>query len=125
MDEAEHCDRIAVIDHGRIVALDTPVGLKDLIGGDVVTLTTADGEAAAAELHNRYGASPNVDGHTVTFQVPAGEAFLPEFVRGFSQPLESIGLRRPTLDDVFLHLTGREIRDGRPAAADDQGGAAA
>jgi ABC-2 type transport system ATP-binding protein len=112
MDEAENCDRIAVIDHGRIVALDTPGGLKDGVGGDVISLTTANGEAAATELRDRYRVAPVVDGHTVTFQVPAGEYFLPEFVRGFGQPLESIGLRRPTLDDVFLQLTGREIREG-------------
>lgn len=111
MDEAENCDRIAVIDHGRIVALDTPSGLKSAVGGDLITLSTADGQAAAAELRERYRVSPVVADGTVTFQVPAGETFLPDFVRGFGQPLEAIGLRRPTLDDVFLKLTGREIRD--------------
>ncbi len=111
MDEAEHCDRIAVIDHGRIVALDSPAGLKRGVGGDVITIATADGEAAAAELRSRFAISPMVADGTVSFQVAGGEAFLPEFVRAFSQPLEAISLRRPSLDDVFLHLTGREIRD--------------
>ena len=112
MDEAEHCDRIAVIDHGEIVALDTPGGLKSAVGGDVVTITTREREAAATELRTRYGVLPSLADGTVSFQVPAGEAFLPDFVRTFGQPMEAIGLRRPTLDDVFLHLTGHEIRDG-------------
>jgi ABC-2 type transport system ATP-binding protein len=111
MDEAEQADRIAVIDHGRIVALDTPAQLKGNVGGDLITIATADGPSAADELRVRYGVSPVVEDGTVSFQVPGGEAFLPDFVRSFGQPMEAIGLRRPTLDDVFLHLTGREIRD--------------
>jgi ABC-2 type transport system ATP-binding protein len=118
MDEAENCDRIAVIDHGQIVALDTPDGLKSAVGGDLITIATQDGRSAANELHRRFGLAPRVADGTVSFQVPAGEAFLPELVRGLDQPLEAISLRRPTLDDVFLHLTGHEIRDeGRGEAA--------
>jgi ABC-2 type transport system ATP-binding protein len=122
MDEAENCDRIAVIDHGRIVALDTPAQLKSDVGGDLITITTVDGEAAAGELRRSYGVAPAVNGETVSFQVPAGEAFLPGFVRGFSQPLVAITVRRPTLDDVFLDLTGREIRDGDVHASAAVGG---
>lgn len=124
MDEAEQADRIAIIDHGRIVALDSPAGLKSAVGGDLITIATGDGHAAGDEIRSRYGLSPSVADGTVTFQVPAGETFLPEFVRGFSQPLEAIGLRRPTLDDVFMHLTGREIRDpeGEPRAQGTAGG---
>jgi ABC-2 type transport system ATP-binding protein len=119
LDEAEHADRIAIIDHGRIVALDTPARLKSAVGGDLVTIATGDGPRAAAEIRERYGFAPVVADDTVSFHVPAGEAFLPDFVRGFSQPMEAIGLRRPTLDDVFLHLTGREIRD--PDAVAERG----
>jgi ABC-2 type transport system ATP-binding protein len=111
MDEAEHCDRIAIIDHGRIVALNTPARLKGAVGGDLITIATGDGLSATEEIRRRYGLSPSLADGTVSFQVSAGETFLPEFVRSFSQPLEAIGLRRPTLDDVFMHLTGREIRD--------------
>jgi ABC-2 type transport system ATP-binding protein len=111
MDEAEQCDRIAVIDHGEIVALDTPAGLKAAVGGDLVTIDTPDREAAATELRDRFGLEPVVDDGTISFQVEGGEAFLPDFVRSFGRPIDAIGLRRPTLDDAFLHLTGREIRD--------------
>jgi ABC-2 type transport system ATP-binding protein len=115
MDEAEQCDRIAVIDHGEIVALDTPAGLKAAVGGDLVTIDTPDREAAATELRDRFGLEPDVDDGTISFQVEGGEAFLPDFVRSFGRPIDAIGLRRPTLDDAFLHLTGREIRDADSA----------
>jgi ABC-2 type transport system ATP-binding protein len=111
MDEAEQCDRIAVIDHGEIVALDTPAGLKAAVGGDLITIDTPDREAAATELRDRFGLEPVVADGTISFQVEGGEAFLPDFVRTFGRPIDAIGLRRPTLDDAFLHLTGREIRD--------------
>ncbi|MBL7165813.1 MAG: ATP-binding cassette domain-containing protein [Dehalococcoidales bacterium] len=111
MDEAEHCERIAIIDNGRIVALDTPDNLKDSLGGDLVTLEAKDTREAVAELKERYDISPEVDNGLVTFSVPRGDTFLPEFVRGFRSGLLSISVRRPTLDDVFLKLTGHAIRD--------------
>ncbi len=111
MDEAEHADRIAVIDHGNIVGLDTPNGLKRSVGGDLVTISAPDNQAAATEITDRYGAEAAVRDGTVSFTVSHGAEFLPDFVRSFSQPLQSVTVREPTLDDVFLHLTGREIRD--------------
>jgi ABC-2 type transport system ATP-binding protein len=111
MDEAEYCDRIGIIDDGRIVGIGTPAEHKDRLGGDLVVLRVADQAAAVAEIRDRYGAEATVADGTVRFHVPSGESFLPEFVRSFGQPMESVGLRRPTLDDVFLALTGHEIRD--------------
>ena len=111
MDEAENADRIAVIDHGEIQALDTPAGLKAAVGGDLVTVGTADLDAAVSEIAERFDLEATRHDESLTFQVRNGESFLPEFVRSFSQPITSIGLRRPTLDDVFLDVTGHEIRD--------------
>jgi ABC-2 type transport system ATP-binding protein len=111
MDEAENADRIAVIDHGEIAALDTPARLKSMVGGDVVTVGAPDLEAAIGEIRERFGIEATRDHDTLTFQVADGESFLPDFVRGFSQSITSIGLRQPTLDDVFLEVTGHEIRD--------------
>jgi ABC-2 type transport system ATP-binding protein len=111
MDEAENCDRIAIIDHGSIAALDSPDGLKSSVGGDVITFAAADVAAAADEVRESYGVEPVVQDGAVRFHVASGETFLPEFVRTFSQRLLSVGLRRPTLEDVFLAKTGREIRD--------------
>jgi ABC-2 type transport system ATP-binding protein len=111
LDEAENCDRIAIIDRGEIVALDTPDGLKRAVGGDLVTFTTPDSAAAAVEVKARYGAEPVVQNGTVRFHVPAGDTFLPDFVRTFPHHLLSVSLERPSLDDVFITLTGHEIRD--------------
>jgi ABC-2 type transport system ATP-binding protein len=120
MDEAEQCDRIAVIDHGEIVALDTPTGLKGAVGGDVVSIDTPDLGSAATELRDRFGLKAVIADGSISFQVQDGETFLPEFIRSFHRRIDAIGLRRPTLDDVFLHLTGHEIRDG----VGSEGGAA-
>ena len=114
MDEAENCDRIAIIDEGRIVALDRPEVLKDSLGGDVVTLRVEDGEAAVAELLTRHKLSSALEGDVVSFSVPQADEFVPELIRGFSSKILSVTIQRPTLDDVFLSLTGRSIRDESP-----------
>ncbi len=111
MDEAENCDRISIIDHGQIIAVDTPDKLKDAMGGDVVTLKAADNDVALPELREKYGLSPVVQNGTIVFNVPQGEKFLPRLMGSFQSPLLSIGVRRPTLDDVFIKLTGRAIRE--------------
>jgi ABC-2 type transport system ATP-binding protein len=118
MDEAENCDRISVIDHGHIIALDSPDKLKDALGGDVVTLKAADNKAAADELKVKFGLSPAMQNGNVTFSVPQGEKFLPKLMENFQSHLLSIGIRRPTLDDVFLKYTGRAIRESEADSKD-------
>jgi ABC-2 type transport system ATP-binding protein len=122
MDEAENSDHISIIDHGRIIALDTPDKLKDALGGDVITLKAGDNNAAALELKERYSLSPVVQNDVITFSVPQGEKFLPKLMDSFQSHLLSIGIRRPTLDDVFLKLTGRAIRDEQPGLKDQMKG---
>ena len=111
MDEAENCDRIAVIDYGEIIALDTPDKLKDAIGGDVITIKTEHNDTALGLLKDQYGLQSNQENGVIRFTVPHGEEFLPGFVSGFPLRLISIGLHRPTLEDVFLKLTGHAIRE--------------
>ncbi len=111
MDEAENCDRIAIIDRGKIVALDTPDNLKDSLGGDIVILEAEDSQKAMLELEEKYNLSPQLQDKTITFNVPHGETFLPLLIRSFQSKLVSISVHRPTLDDVFLKLTGHAIRD--------------
>ena len=111
MDEAENCDRIAIIDYGRTVALDTLEKLKDGVGGDVISVKTEDNEEAVRLLEGQYKFKPSIENGIISFTVPHGEEFLPKFVSGFPLRLISIGLRRPTLEDVFLKLTGRNIRE--------------
>jgi ABC-2 type transport system ATP-binding protein len=111
MDEAEYCDRIAIIDHGQIVALDTPNQLKAMVGGDVVSVRTDDNELAIRELRERWGLEPQVHGDELRLEVPRGDEFVPELVRGITPRVEAISIHRPTLDDVFVKLTGRAIRE--------------
>jgi len=111
MDEAEYCDRIAIIDYGRIIALGTPTELKARLQGDQVVLMTADNLRAAAEIRRRYGVEPALDRENLRFQVADGAQFVPRLVRELGVPILSVMVRPPTLDDVFLALTGREIRD--------------
>jgi ABC-2 type transport system ATP-binding protein len=118
MDEAENCDRISVIDHGRIIALDTPEKLKDSLGGDVVTLIAEDNQTAALELKEKFNLAPEIQNGHITFSTPHGEMFLPRLIQNFQSKLISIGIHRPTLDDVFLKLTGRAIRDAEAGEKD-------
>jgi ABC-2 type transport system ATP-binding protein len=111
MDEAENCDRIAIIDNGTIVAMDTPDRLKAAVGGDLISIRVEDTDGAVRVLTEQYHLEPKLKNGLVTFTIPKGEEFLPGFVSGFPQRLLSIGLDRPTLDDVFIKLTGRAIRE--------------
>jgi ABC-2 type transport system ATP-binding protein len=118
MDEAEFCDRIAIIDMGRIVALGTPDELKARVGGDVITIATADNATSAAELASKFGLTPAVDNGTLRIEVSDGAAVIPRLVRDLSAQVTAVTLRRPSLDDVFLKLTGRAIREEQAGALD-------
>jgi len=115
MDEAEHCDRIAVIDHGEIIALDTPDSLKKTIGGDVIYLTTQNPKAAKEEIAHRYAVQVHEDPPKgLHFEMTHGAEFIPGFIREAGFKITSISVRRPTLEDVFLKLTGRKLREEQP-----------
>jgi ABC-2 type transport system ATP-binding protein len=111
MDEAEECDRIAIIDHGTIQAIGTPDELKSMVGGDVVTVATADNERARPLLAAMAGAEPAVDNGTLRVEVTDGAGFVPRLVRDLGVEVRSVAVRRPSLDDVFMKLTGHAIRD--------------
>lgn len=111
MDEAEHCDRIAIMDKGKIIALDTPVNLKKRIGGDVITIKTDNNEKAFNEIKEKFDiTAQNKDGEIIITK-QGGEEFIPQLFSQLSVKVLSVNIRRPTLNDVFLKLTGREIRD--------------
>jgi ABC-2 type transport system ATP-binding protein len=111
MDEAEHCDRIAIIDHGKIQAIDTPEALKASIGKDRVQIQTADDRAAIAELAAVFGIDAAVHEGAVTFAVASGEQFVPRLFAEMNIPIRSVSVSRPSLDDVFMSYTGTTIRD--------------
>ncbi len=111
MDEADLSERVAIIDHGQIVAQGTPGDLKHQVGGDVITLSTADNRAAQQEIQAKFGVLPQVqDGH-LRLEVPNGQEFVPRLARELSQAVKTVEMREPSLDDVFLKLTGRAIRE--------------
>jgi ABC-2 type transport system ATP-binding protein len=118
MDEAEYCDRIAIIDRGRIVALGTPDELKAKVGGDVVTMTSSDPDAAAREIEELLGVTPSRDNGALRMEVSDGKKFVPQLVRELTAPVDTVTLRRPSLDDVFLKLTGRAIREEEAGTRD-------
>jgi len=115
MDEAEHCDRIAIIDHGKIVVLDTPEVLKASVGKDRVQIQTPDDEAAIAALRERFDLEGGVHEGAVTFFVADGEQFVPRLFAELGVPIRSVSVTRPTLDDVFMSYTGKTIRDAEAA----------
>jgi ABC-2 type transport system ATP-binding protein len=116
MDEAENCDRIAVIDRGRIQALDTPAALKRQVGGDKV-IVTGD-PALEQDIAARYGVAVRRVGPELHFQVAHGAEFVPRVVTDFDGRIRSIQVKQPSLDDVFLQLTGRVIREEEGSALD-------
>jgi ABC-2 type transport system ATP-binding protein len=111
MDEAEYCDRIAVVDHGTVVALDTPTQLKNMVGGDVIRLKTSDNALAAQQIKEHFSVEPRLIKDELIFEISGGETFVPRIVEMITARIASINVRRPTLDDVFIKLTGREMRD--------------
>jgi len=111
MDEAEYCDRIAIMDRGEIVVLDEPDALKESVGTDRVVLGTEDDEAALAALRDRFGIEATTAEGAVTFHVASGEAFVPRLFAELGVGITSVTVARPTLDDVFMRYTGSTIRD--------------
>ncbi len=118
MDEAEHCDRIAIIDHGQIVAIDTPEALKASVGKDRVQIHTADDRAAIAALARTFGIDAAIHEGAVTFPVQAGEQFVPRLFSELRIPIRSVSVSRPSLDDVFMSYTGKTIRDAEASGTD-------
>ncbi|MFZ5754545.1 MAG: ATP-binding cassette domain-containing protein, partial [Bacillota bacterium] len=111
MDEAENCDRIAIIDHGQIVALDTPAGLKAQVGGDLIRMVVKDKHRIKELLQEEFSLSAQEFGEEVQIETGNGEEFIPILISKFPGQIQAISLSQPTLDDVFLKLTGREIRE--------------
>jgi ABC-2 type transport system ATP-binding protein len=113
MDEADVADRIAIIDHGRIVALDTPDRLRALVGADTVTLETTDDATARTSLLS-HGWKVHAGSDALTVFCEDGERAIPSLIGETGVGVRAVRVHRPTLDDVFLHFTGREIRREGP-----------
>lgn len=116
MDEGDRCDRVGILDAGKLVALGAPAALKAEIGGDVVTVETDDAPGLAAEMKKRFGGEPRAYGDAVRVEREAGHAFIPQLAEAFPGRLKTVSLSRPSLEDVFLHHAGRRFADAEVPA---------
>ncbi len=110
MDEAEVCDRIAIIDNGKIIAMGSPDELKKTVGGDVIYITTSDNKKAKLEIERMFDLKVSEKGSELFLTSLKGDACIPEIIRTIGETVQSVRLQRPTLNDVFLKMTGKEIR---------------
>ncbi len=120
MEETEICDRIAVIDRGKIIALDSPENLKNTIGGDIITLTSEDNVKLRKYVKGINGIEVHdTKGDKIRFEVKDSSRFIPRLIKDSPVKILSITARKPTLNDVFLELTGREIREESVSSKDN------
>jgi ABC-2 type transport system ATP-binding protein len=111
LDEAEHCDRMAIMDRGQLVVEGTPAGLKGVVGADLVVLRTGDDDEAARAVRERFGIEAEAGADGVRLRTPDGAGFVPRLCAELTVPVHAVTVTPPTLDDVFLHYTGRTIRE--------------
>jgi ABC-2 type transport system ATP-binding protein len=117
MEEAEHCDRLAFLSTGKLVALGSPAELKSQIGGDIVQFETGSPEAAqalGAQIQQRFGITPSLVGNAVRVEQEQGHRFLTEVVEAFPGTIESVSVSKPSLEDVFIQRTGHRFWLDKP-----------
>ncbi|MBM4269470.1 MAG: ABC transporter ATP-binding protein, partial [Deltaproteobacteria bacterium] len=109
MEDAERCDRLLIIDRGRIVALGTPDSLRDGVGGDVIVARTRDPEALAGEIERRLGQTAEVVDQTIRIRRARGHEFVPILFETFPGRIGAVSVGKPTLEDVFIQRTGHRL----------------
>jgi ABC-2 type transport system ATP-binding protein len=110
MEEAERCDRLAILNEGKLVALGTPTELKHEIGGDVIVLdATSDAESLAQRIRARFGVDATVMANRVRLEMENGHRFITEVVEAFPGEIQAVSVSKPTLEDVFIHRTGHRF----------------
>ena len=109
LEEAERADRIAILDQGRLAALDSPDALRAAVGGDAIVIRCADPTQLAAAIGERFDCRSMVVDGAVRLEVPDGHLWIPRLVESFPQEILSVSLGKPTLEDVFIDLTGHKF----------------
>jgi len=109
MEEAERCDRLAILNAGKVVALGTPNNLKHEIGGDVILLDAKDAESLARRISERFHVDAQVLQGKVRLERENGHRFITDVVEAFPGEIEAISVSKPTLEDVFIHRTGHRF----------------
>jgi ABC-2 type transport system ATP-binding protein len=118
LEEAEICHKIAVIDHGQIVALDSPGNLKKNLGGDIITLRTCDNQSIQKIIQAEFKIEVSILANELRLQVTDGTAFLTRLFHTFGKAIITVDIKKPALEDVFIHLTGKEIREQEGSTID-------
>ena len=111
MDEAEVCHSIAIIDKGKIIAAGSPAELKKQVGGDVIYLKTTDNQESIRLIRNHKGFDAELKDDEIFVPVTKGDACIPELIKLLGDRVTSVRMQRPTLNDVFIKLTGKKIRE--------------
>ncbi len=109
MEEAERCDRLAILSEGKLVALGTPTELKREIGGDVILLETRDPQGVAQRIRARFGVEPAIIESKVRLERENGHRFVTDVVEAFPGEIEAVSVSKPRLEDVFIHRTGHRF----------------
>jgi ABC-2 type transport system ATP-binding protein len=110
MEEAERCDRLAILNEGNLVALGTPTELKSEIGGDVILLdATHDARLLAERVRSRFHVDAAVLGNQVRIERDSGHRFVPDLVEAFPGEIQAISVSKPSLEDVFIRRTGHKF----------------
>jgi ABC-2 type transport system ATP-binding protein len=109
LEEAETASRVAILQRGRLLACDTPAALKERIGGDVITVTSPQPEAVRDALRQKLGVEAIVVGGVVRLERPRGHEFVPQLIEAVPGLADSVSVGKPTLQDVFIRLTGQRF----------------
>ena len=114
MEEAEQCDRLALLDCGQLVALDKPAVLKDRVGGDVISIRAHDADKLRGQIESRFAVKTSVVDRVIRIERSRGHEFVPALVEAFPGEIEAVSVGKPTLEDAFIHLTGHQFEDAAP-----------
>jgi ABC-2 type transport system ATP-binding protein len=126
MEEAERCDRLAILNQGSLVALGTPAELKQEIGGDVIVLETKSPESLAARVRDRFAVDVQVVEDELRIERDQGHRFVTNVVEAFPGEIDAISISKPSLEDVFIRRTGHRFwneRDESPVKSEKRKGA--
>jgi ABC-2 type transport system ATP-binding protein len=114
MEEAERCDTLGILDHGRLIALDTPLALRTKLGDDYVTVQCDDPDELSQRIHERFGVTPQKIGGALRIGKSRGHEFVRDLVEAFPVEVKTVSLGKPTLEDVFIERTGHRFWDEEP-----------
>lgn len=109
MEEAERCDRVAILNRGHVIAQGSPESLKRNVGGDVIVLRSNDPEELCRRIREKFGGNPQVLDGAVRIERPRGHEFIAQVMEAFPGQIDAVALSRPSLEDVFIHETGERF----------------